>query len=70
MKYRIEHDSMGDVYVEAHRYWGAQTQRSFDNFKIGNEKMPLALIYAFAHLKMACAKANYDAKFYHQKSMN
>ncbi|MEE0831366.1 MAG: class II fumarate hydratase [Longicatena sp.] len=62
MKYRIEHDSMGDVYVEAHRYWGAQTQRSFDNFKIGNEKMPLALIYAFAHLKMACAKANYDAK--------
>ena len=62
MKYRVEHDSMGDVYVESHRYWGAQTQRSFDNFKIGNEKMPLALIYAFAHLKMACAKANYDAK--------
>ena len=61
MKYRVEHDSMGDVYVEEHRYWGAQTQRSFDNFKIGNEKMPLALIYAFAHLKMACAKANHQA---------
>lgn len=62
MNYRVEHDSMGDVYVENSRYWGAQTQRSYVNFRIGIEKMPLSLIYAFAHLKMACAKANYHAK--------
>ena len=62
MKYRIEHDSMGEVQVLADRYWGAQTQRSYENFKIGIEKMPLSLIYAFAHLKMACAKANYVSK--------
>lgn len=61
MKYRIEHDSMGDIFVEESRYWGAQTQRSFENFKISQEKMPLSLIYAFAHLKMACAKANHQA---------
>ena len=39
-KYRIEHDTLGEVKVPADRYWGAQTQRSFQNFKIGHETMP------------------------------
>ena len=58
MKYRIEHDTMGEVKVPADRYWGAQTQRSFENFKIGNEKMPIEIIRAFAILKKAAAIAN------------
>lgn len=58
MKYRIEHDSMGQVEVPADRCWGAQTQRSLQNFAIGQEKMPRELIEAFAHLKAAAAKAN------------
>ena len=41
MQYRIEHDSMGEIQVPADRYWGAQTQRSFENFKIGTEKIPM-----------------------------
>ena len=58
MEYRIEKDSMGEMQVPADRYWGAQTQRSFENFKIGNEKMPLEIIRAFGILKKAAAKAN------------
>lgn len=58
MKTRIEHDSMGEIEVEDDKYWGAQTQRSYQNFKIGTEKIPIAVLYAFAHLKMACAKVN------------
>lgn len=58
MDYRIEHDTMGEVKVPADRYWGAQTQRSFNNFKIGTEKMPPEIIRAFAILKKAAAKAN------------
>ena len=58
MKFRIEHDTMGEVSVPADRYWGAQTQRSFENFPIGEEKMPADLIRAFAVLKQACAAAN------------
>lgn len=58
MDYRIERDSMGDVRVPADRYWGAQTQRSLENFKIGTEKMPAEIIYAFAILKKAAATAN------------
>ena len=58
MKYRIEHDTMGEVKVPADHHWGAQTQRSLDNFRIGEEKMPLKLIYGFAHLKKACAQSN------------
>ena len=58
MKYRIEHDTMGEVKVPADRRWGAQTQRSLNNFRIGEEKMPIQLIYGFAHLKKACAMAN------------
>lgn len=58
MKMRLEHDSMGDIAVAQGSYWGAQTQRSMENFKIGSEKIPLSVMYAFAHLKMACAKVN------------
>ena len=60
MDYRIEHDSMGEVKVPADKYWGAQTQRSHDNFKIGvgEETMPEEIIHAFAILKKAAARAN------------
>ena len=47
MDYRIEHDSMGEVKVPADRYWGAQTQRSFENFKIGTEKIPMEMKLGF-----------------------
>ncbi len=56
--YRIEHDSMGEVKVDNSKYWGAQTQRSFENFPIGVEKMPAEIIRAFLLLKKACAIAN------------
>ena len=58
MEYRIEHDSLGEVWVPADTYWGAQTQRSFENFKIGNEQMPREVIHAFGILKLAAAKTN------------
>lgn len=58
MEYRIEHDSMGEVQVPANRYWGAQTQRSFQNFEIGIEKIPMEVIRAFAILKKSAAMAN------------
>ncbi len=56
--YRTEHDSMGEVQVDNSKYWGAQTQRSFENFPIGVEKMPAEIIRAFLLLKKACAIAN------------
>ena len=59
MEYRIEHDTMGQIPVPAHRLWGAQTQRSLENFPIGEERMPLPLIGAFALLKRACALTNH-----------
>ena len=60
MKERIEHDSMGEVKVPADKYWGAQTQRSRENFPIGvgRETMPLEIIKAFGILKKAAARAN------------
>lgn len=58
MEYRIEKDSMGEVKVPVGVYWGAQTQRSFENFKISTEKIPMEIIYAFAILKKAVAQAN------------
>jgi len=59
MEYRIEHDTMGDVKVPSDRYWGAQTERSRNNFKIGPEgSMPKEIINAFAYLKKAAALAN------------
>jgi len=61
MSYRIEKDTMGEVQVPADKYWGAQTERSRNNFKIGPEaSMPLEIIYAFAYLKKAAAHANHD----------
>ena len=59
MNYRIEHDSMGEIRVPEEKYWGAQTQRSFENFKIGVEKMPTEIIRAFALLKKSAAIANH-----------
>ena len=58
MDYRIEHDTMGEVRVPANRCWGAQTQRSHENFPIGTEKIPQEIIHAFAVLKKAAAQAN------------
>lgn len=61
MEYRIEKDTMGEVQVPAHVYWGAQTERSRNNFKIGAEgSMPKEVIYAFAYLKKAAALTNQD----------
>ncbi len=59
MEYRIEHDSMGEMQVPTDKYWGAQTQRSYQNFRIGTEKMPKEVITAFAYLKKAAAMANF-----------
>jgi len=56
--YRIEKDTLGEVQVPADKYWGAQTQRSKENFPIGIEKMPEEIIHAFAILKRSCAKVN------------
>lgn len=59
MQYRIEQDTLGEVKVEADKYWGAQTQRSLENFPIGPQaSMPKAIIHAFALLKKAAAQTN------------
>lgn len=61
MSYRIEKDTMGEVKVPSEKYWGAQTERSRNNFKIGPEaSMPKEIIYAFAYLKKAAAIANHE----------
>jgi len=61
MEYRIEKDTMGQVKVPADKYWGAQTERSRNNFKIGTAaSMPIELIYGFAYLKKAAAHTNYE----------
>ena len=63
MEFRKEKDTMGVVEVPAHVYWGAQTQRSIDNFKIAQDinKMPKEIIKAFAYLKKAAAITNFEA---------
>jgi len=61
MNDRIEHDTLGDVSVPADRYWGAQTQRSKQNFSIGGQRMPIEVIHALAILKKAAALTNRDA---------
>ena len=58
MEYRIEKDTMGEMQVPADRYWAAQTQRSFQNFRIGEEVMPREITRAFGILKKAAALAN------------
>jgi fumarate hydratase class II len=60
MDYRIEKDTMGEVKVPADKYWGAQTQRSKDNFKIGDGRMPVEIIGAFGYLKKAAATTNLE----------
>ena len=64
MDYRIEHDSMGEVKVPADKYWGAQTERSHENFPIGVglETMPREITRAFGVLKLAAARANHALK--------
>ena len=63
MEFRKEKDTMGIVEVPANAYWGAQTERSVENFKIAREtnKMPREIIEAFAYLKKAAALTNFDA---------
>lgn len=58
MDFRIEKDTLGEIKVLSDKSWGAQTQRSLQNFKIGKEKMPLEIVYAFAILKKAAAMVN------------
>lgn len=58
MDFRIEKDTMGEIKVPNNQYWGAQTQRSLENFPIGDEKMPKEIIEGFAYLKKACAIVN------------
>ena len=61
MEYRIEKDTMGNVKVPANKLWGAQTERSRNNFKIGpSASMPLEVVYGFAYLKKAAAHANHE----------
>ncbi|MFC0523462.1 class II fumarate hydratase [Pontibacillus salicampi] len=60
MEYRTEKDTLGEMKVPADKYWGAQTQRSVQNFPIGNETMPREVIHAFAILKKSAAQANYE----------
>jgi fumarate hydratase class II len=60
MSVRIEKDTIGKVEVPADKYWGAQTQRSIENFKIGGNQMPQEIIEAFAYLKKAAARTNQD----------
>src|SRR5436190_2420496 len=64
MTYRIEKDTMGEVKVPSEAYYGAQTQRSIDNFKIAQDinRMPKEIIRAFAYLKKAAALTNLDAE--------
>jgi fumarate hydratase class II len=63
IEYRVEKDTMGEVNVPSHVYYGAQTQRSIENFKIAQDinRMPKEIIRAFAYLKKAAALTNYDA---------
>lgn len=59
-KYRIEKDSLGEVLVEKDKLWGAQTQRSLNNFRIGTEKIPEEVIKALLSIKKSCAQANFS----------
>ena len=71
MNYRIEKDTMGDVKVPSEKYWGAQTQRSINNFKIGNDSsMPLEIIYGFAYLKKAAAHTNCELGILSEEKRN
>lgn len=60
MKTRMEKDTLGEIQVPVDRYWGAQTQRSLQNFRIGDQRMPMEVIYAYAILKKAAAQTNQE----------
>lgn len=60
MDYRVEKDTIGEIKVPSEKYWGAQTQRSKQNFPIGDEKMPKEVIEGFAILKKSAARANFE----------
>lgn len=60
MSYRIEKDTLGEMKIEETKKWGAQTQRSLENFPIGKEKMPLEVVQAFAYIKKAAALTNVE----------
>jgi len=72
MNYRIEKDTMGEVKVPADAYYGAQTQRSIENFKIAQDinRMPVEIIRAFAYLKKAAAVTNFEAGLFSQEKLN
>lgn len=67
MEYRIEHDTIGEVRVPAEKYWGAQTQRSKQNFPIGNERMPKEIVNAFAIVKKSSAITNAELGLLEEK---
>jgi fumarate hydratase class II len=69
-RYRIEKDTLGEVEVAADRYWGAQTQRSLENFRIGGQRMPLEIIRAFALLKKAAALVNAELTDFPEEKAN
>lgn len=70
MEYRIESDSIGEIQVPADKYWAAQTQRSLENFKIGNQKMPTEIIRAFAVLKKCAAMTNHELGVLSEQKMS
>lgn len=72
MNFRIEKDTMGKVQVPEHRYWGAQTQRSMDNFKIGNTstRMPIEIIHAYAIIKKLPPSPISKPGFYPKRKWN
>jgi len=70
MEYRIERDSIGEIQVPADKYWAAQTQRSLENFKIGNQKMPTEIIRAFAVLKKCAAMTNHELEVLSEQKMS
>jgi fumarate hydratase class II len=58
MEFRVEYDTIGGMKIKADKLWGAQTQRSFENFSFGIEKMPIEVVKAYGYLKKACALSN------------
>ncbi len=68
--YRVEKDTMGEIQVPSDKYWGAQTQRSLDNFKIGGQRMPIEIIKGFAYLKKAAALTNLELTDFAEEKAN
>lgn len=69
-KFRVEKDTLGEIKVPMDKFWGAQTQRSSENFKIGSEKMPLEVVYALTLIKKAAAEVNHDLGKLSKEKMN